>query len=345
MRRRWNMEDGTVNNKQLFIKPHLWIEFEINLFISGVYFMPRIARQKFEGAIYHIMARSISEVELFKTDEDKKRYMLLIREYQKVYNFKIYAYCLMNNHVHLVVGSNGADISKIMHCINFKYARYFNTLHKRHGHLFQDRFKSKIVKDNRYLIALSAYIHNNPLDVRGYEDNPQGYYYSSLAIYLGLRKDDFDIIDKDFILSIFGKDNSRSKERYMKLVLRTKSVLLGNITEEETEFIGEKSEYRGEIKILVRNFNTEDVVNYVAERFKIEKLLIYLKYKKEITPMRAILVLLLRNLCNKSCRDICDFLGNITSSRVSKLSSIGVELVSNDNRYKNVVSDFISLSS
>lgn len=304
--------------------------------------MPRIARQKQEGAIYHVMSRSISEVELFKTDDDKKKYMLLIQEYQRVYNFRVYAYCLMNNHIHLIIDSNGADISKVMHCINFKYARYFNTLHKRHGHLFQDRFKSKIVVDDRYLVALSAYIHNNPLDVWGYENRPEDYYYSSLAVYLGLRKDEFNIIDEKFILSLFCKDRYKSKERYMRLVIRTKTVLIDNITKDETEFKEDRTDYRSERKVLVRDFNIEDIIQYVADEFKIEKSLIYLKYRKDIIPARGILVLLLRNLCNASCKEICRILGNITSSRVSKLCSLGVELISNDDRYKHIINDFVA---
>jgi REP element-mobilizing transposase RayT len=303
--------------------------------------MPRIARVKLDGAIYHVMSRSISEVDLFKTDEDKKKYMTLINEYQKLYNFKVYAYCLMSNHVHLIVDSNGADVSKIMHCINFKYARYFNTLHKRHGHLFQDRFKSKIVQDNRYLIALSAYIHNNPLDIRGYEDCPEKYYYSSLAVYMGLRRDEFSILDKEFILNMFGEDKNKSRKRYMGLVLRTRTVPIDDIVKEEAEFKEEKTEYRSDRKILIRNFSIERVIQYVVDKFKIDKELLYLKHKKEIIQVRAILVLLLRNLCNASCREVCAVLGNITSSRVSKLSSIGVELISNDERYKDVINEFI----
>jgi putative transposase len=304
--------------------------------------MPRIARLKLEGAIYHIMARSISEVDLFKTDEEKNKYMFLIKEYQKVYNFKVYAYCLMNNHVHLIVDSNGADVSKIMHCINFKYARYFNTAHKRHGHLFQDRFKSKIVEDNRYLIALSAYIHNNPLDVRGFEDCPEKYYYSSLAVYMGLRRDEFNILDKEFILDLFGQDKSKSRKRYIGLVFRTRAVPIDEIVKEEVEFKEDKTEYRSERKILVRNFSAEKVIQYVVDKFRIDKALLYLKYQKEIIPVRSILVLLLRNLCNASYKDICGILGNITSSRVSRLSSIGVELVSSDDRYKDVINEFIA---
>jgi REP element-mobilizing transposase RayT len=304
--------------------------------------MPRMARRKVEGAIYHIMGRSISEVDLFKTDEDKKKYLFLIKEYQKIYNFKVYGYCLMKNHMHLIVDSNGADISKIMHCINFKYARYFNTLHKSHGHLFQDRFKSKIVEDNGYLIALSAYIHNNPLDIRGYESSPEKYYYSSLGIYLGLRKDEFNILDKEFILGLFGSDKSKSKEKYMRLVIRTKTVPIDDIVTEEVEFKEERTEYRSERKILVRDFNIENVIEYVLDKFRISKPLLYLKYQKDITPARSILVLLLRNLCNTSCKDICSILGNITSSRVSKLCSIGVGLVSDKDRYKNVINEFIA---
>jgi putative transposase len=304
--------------------------------------MPRIARLKFEGAIYHIMARSISEVDLFRSDDDKKKYLMLIKEYQKVYNFKVYAYCLMSNHVHLIVDSNGADISKIMHCINFKYARYFNKLHKRHGHLFQDRFKSKIVDDNRYLIALSAYIHNNPLEIRGYEDCPEKYYYSSLALFMGLRSDEFDILDKYFILNMFGKDKSRSMKRYMGIIFRARIVPIDDIVKEEMEFNEDKTEYRSERKILIRNFSVERVIQYVVDKFNIDNSLLYLKHYKEIIPARGILVLLLRNLCNVSCKDICGILGNITSSRISKLSSIGVGLVSKDEMYKNIINEFLA---
>jgi putative transposase len=304
--------------------------------------MPRIARVKLEGAIYHIMARSISEVDLFITDEDKKKYMLLIKEYQKVYNFNVYAYCLMSNHVHLIVDSNGADVSKIMHCINFKYARYFNTVHNRHGHLFQDRFKSKIVDDNRYLIALSAYIHNNPLDLKGFEDCPEKYYYSSLAVYMGLRRDDFNILDREFIIDLFGQEKSESRKRYIGLVFRTRAVPLDDIVKEEVEFKEDKTEYRSERRILVRDFSIEKVIQFVVDKFNIDKMLLYLKHKKEIIPARSILILLLRNLCNASCKDICGILGNITSSRVSKLSSLGVSLMSSDDKYKNVINEFIS---
>lgn len=304
--------------------------------------MPRLKRVKEENGIYHVMSRSISEIDLFRSDEDKERYVNLIKECQNLYSFKIYAYCLMDNHVHLIVDSNGANVSKIMHRINFKYANYYNKSYKRHGHLFQDRFKSKIVNNNRYLLNLSAYIHNNPYDLPGYGNKPEGYKYSSLAVYLGLKKDPFNIVDKDFILSILGRFKKKSQESYRNLVMRMDTEPVDNINEEEAEFVDELTEYRSERKILIRNFKTEDIMQFIVDKFNIAKTLLYLKNQKESIPARAMLVLLLRKLCNMSCKDICGILGNITSAGVSKLSNSAVELISNDKNYQNITNDFLA---
>lgn len=299
--------------------------------------MPRTARIKEENAIYHIIARSISEVQLFKADEDKEMYLKITKEYQKVYFFKIYAYCVMDNHLHFLMDVNGADISKIMHCINFKYAQYFNKKYKRHGHLFQDRFKSKIIKDERYLINLSAYIHNNPVDIKQYEKCIQNYKYSSLAVYLGMRKDLFGILDNQFVLRLFSHDIKKARKRYLDLVLKSKTV----IDVEAVEFNSEKTEYRSERKILVRNFNTEYIIDFITNKFNIDRLKIFAKNCREVTKVRALLVFFMRCLCNKSCKDICSILGNITQSRISKLCSIGVLLIDTDIDYKNALEELI----
>ena len=77
--------------------------------------MPRMARVKTDDSIFHIMCKSISEVNLFKDDDDKKKYLSLIKKYKVLYNFKLYGYCLMNNHSHLMIDANGSDISIVMH--------------------------------------------------------------------------------------------------------------------------------------------------------------------------------------------------------------------------------------
>ena len=166
--------------------------------------MPRTFRLKSEDAIYHIMCKSITEVDLFKDAEDKKKYLTLIKKYKLIYNFKLYGYCLMDNHLHLIIDANGADISKVMHGINFSYAMYFNKKYKREGHLFRDRFKSIPVGNERYLKTLSLYTHNNPTDINEFKDCPEKYSFSSLGIFIGKRRDSFNIVDYAFVMSLFG---------------------------------------------------------------------------------------------------------------------------------------------
>jgi len=307
--------------------------------------LPRTAREKSDDSIFHIMVRSISEVTLFRTDKDKKVYLNLMKKYQHLYHFKVFAYCLMDNHAHFVIDVNGADISDIMHCTDLSYARYFNKVHKRHGHLFQDRFKSKIVKSDRYLRTVTGYIHNNPVDLRGFKANPEKYSFSSLPVYLNLQKDPFDLLDYNFINSFFRLNVKRlndgmsiSREGYLKFV--------NNCTDpekkKEFDFSGECSEYVSNINPLIRKFDINIVINYVAEKTGVESLLIYAKNSRSALNARAIAAFLLRSLCNCRCSDICRILGNITQSRASGLTRIGLDLVINNILYRDMVDEFIS---
>lgn len=300
--------------------------------------MPRMSREKAYDAIFHVMCRSITEVKLFKDDSDKKKYMALIKKYQKLFEFKVYGYCLMNNHVHLIIDANGSDISKVMHGINFSYAQYFNKRHKRHGHLFQDRFKSNVVDNERYLFVLSAYIHNNPIKLKRFKTCPEEYEFSSLPIYLGLNQDPYLIVDIGFIMSLLGNNPNAAREKYLRLVYRCNDIEL----KQEVEFENEKTEYRSERRILVRNYRSEDVIDFVAGKFNIPKIKMHMKFSREIIEAKSLLVILMRSLCNNKCSEICSILGNITAARVSKLSSIGIELISKNEGYRNIVEEFIA---
>lgn len=284
------------------------------------------------------MIKSIKEVPLFMEDIDKVLYMNIMRDYQKVYDFKVYAYCLMTNHAHFIIDANGADISKIMHAINFKYAVKFNKRHDRYGHLFQERFKSKIVESDSYLYTLSAYIHNNVLAIKKYRDHPERYKFSSLAVYLGLRTDPFEILDEKFIFQMIGQDVSKARQCYYKYVYACDNEKI----KENVEFQDEKTCYKSERHILVRNFAPETILEFVAEKTCIEKYKFFWKHQKGAVESRALAALLMRSLCNFRCSDICRILGNITQSRVSKLCSIGYKLMCEDERYKNVFYEFIN---
>jgi REP element-mobilizing transposase RayT len=282
------------------------------------------------------MARSISEVELFRDDDDKIKYLSLVRKYQKLYKFKVYGYCLMDNHLHMIIDINGADISTVMHSINFSYALYYNYTHKRHGHLFQDRFKSKMIKDEKYLLALSAYVHNNPTDLEGFEACPENYEFSSLAVYLGIRQDPNELVDSSLIMGILGENFKTSRQNYMRLVNLCDDKKL----KEDVEFSNEGTEYRSERKILVRNIEPEEVIQFIIGKMEITKAKLRTKCSKSVVEAKALLVFLWRSLCNYKCCDICKLLGNITQGRVSMLSSIGIRLM-DEERYGNIVEEFL----
>lgn len=272
--------------------------------------MPRCARIKSEDSIFHIIVKSISEIFLFEDDSDKDMYISFMKHYQKIYHFKIYSYCFMSNHAHFIIDANGADISKVMHGINFRFAINFNKKHKRNGHLFQGRFKSKIIYDDRYIITASAYIHRNPLDIKKYKLSPEKYKYSSLPIFLGLKKDPFNLVDENFILQLLGSNLKESRKRYLYLIYSDNKVL-EKLIESKTE----NTYHNSKRFILIRNFNEKEIVDFVSKKLDISIANICMKNNKNSTKARALVVFLLRCLSNLSCKDICKFFGRYNSKQ------------------------------
>lgn len=298
--------------------------------------MPRTARVKSPNGIYHIMLRSISEVLLFREAKDKDQYLKLVKRYQQIYLFKILAYCLMTNHAHFIVDCNGADISKIMKSINQSYSLYFNKKYKRHGHIFQDRFKSKIVTDDRYLINLSIYIHNNPNDIQKSQKDLIEYKYSSLGFYIGTMDDELGLIEPKFILQKFSVKSEDSRQKYFNLIKKTWD---GN-TKIEIPIEFEGCEHRSERKILLRNFSSDDIIKAICKYSNIyfsENI----KYNHLNTQMRSIYVVILRSLCNYKLKDMCNLFGNITASNVWNLCKKGTELLTTDEKYKSLIKEII----
>lgn len=271
------------------------------------------------------MVRSIKELDLFKEKEDKIKYFSLIKKSQLKYRFKVYAYCLMNNHGHLIIDPAGADISKIMHGINFSYARYFNKKYKRYGHVFQDRFKSKVVDTDRYMITLSAYIHNNPKDIVGYENNVKDYPFSSFKEYIK-GTDSFGILSRTFLNNLIGFTSKKNKQKYVSLVREsTNEEVLTDIEFESTE-----SEYQSHREIIIKQRKPNEIIAYVAKLLDKNTQDIYIKYKREHTKMRSLACFLMSSFCEMGQKEICQVIGNITKSGVSYLAAKGMEIISED---------------
>ena len=129
--------------------------------------MARQIRVEFEGAIYHLTCRMLGDVEsvLFTDDADRKRFIERLSERVEQYNIRLYMFVLMRNHYHLVFETPKGNCSKFMQSLSTAYTVYYNLRHDRHGHLFDGRYKAKLVDGDDYLLALSRYVHLNPVKV------------------------------------------------------------------------------------------------------------------------------------------------------------------------------------
>lgn len=123
--------------------------------------MPRQARLILDNVCYHIMARGNRKQIVFRDERDFSVYLRFVLRYKDRYKFKLYGWCLMKNHVHMVIESG--QLGKIMHGINMSYSQYFNYKYNVVGHLWQDRYKSYIVQKDLYLINCISYIESNPV--------------------------------------------------------------------------------------------------------------------------------------------------------------------------------------
>lgn len=125
--------------------------------------MPRPPRLEFPGAVYHVTARGNERRSVFRDDRDREDYLARIAFYRDKFRFRLLSYCLMTNHVHLAIRTAEAPLSRIMAGLHSSYTQRFNRRHRRVGHLFQGRYKSFVVQEDQYLLALIRYVHRNPV--------------------------------------------------------------------------------------------------------------------------------------------------------------------------------------
>lgn len=182
--------------------------------------MARFPQSHFvQGGFYHVFNRGNNKQNIFLRPADYNRYLDKIKEYKNEHGVTVIAYCLMPNHIHLLLRQNGPEpISIFMQKLHTSYSKYFNTKYNLVGHLFQDRFKTKIVDQDEYLMHLSRYIHLNPHKL---VKKLTAYKYSSYPTYV----DDFndEITDNKFVLEFFKRRNQTIEDakRSYKLFVRS----------------------------------------------------------------------------------------------------------------------------
>ncbi len=170
-------------------------------------------RLAFPGALYHIFCRGNNKASIFHTNADKQNYLQILSETKKLFDLSIYAYALMTNHIHLLIETPQANISAAMKYLNWTYCRHFNKIHKKSGHLFESRYKAKVVQKDKYLLALIRYIHFNPLKA-GLCKSINTYQWSSHLEYLKGKK----IIDSELVFDMLSIDKKTALQRYKNFI-------------------------------------------------------------------------------------------------------------------------------
>jgi REP element-mobilizing transposase RayT len=179
--------------------------------------MPRHAREKGESGIYHIVLRGINRQSIFQDDEDYQKFLGIIERVKNPDKFKLYGYCLMGNHVHLLLHEQKDEIATIMKRVGVSYARWYNRKYDRVGHVFQDRYKSEVVEDEGYLITLLRYIHNNPVKAQIVLEAEE-YKWSSCKTYARGNGDPEGMTNTNFILGILSENEEIGRRSYEELM-------------------------------------------------------------------------------------------------------------------------------
>jgi len=140
--------------------------------------MPRIARLVVPGYPHHITQRGNYRQDIFKNDADRRQYLYFIADYSRKFHLDILAYCLMNNHIHLIAVPKDEDsLADTFRIVHTRYAQYFNKKTKAAGHLWQGRYYSCVL-DDRHLLAAARYVERNPVRVKIIK-TPTDYIWSS----------------------------------------------------------------------------------------------------------------------------------------------------------------------
>jgi len=182
--------------------------------------MPRKARIDAPGALHHIMVRGIEKRDIFFDDFDRDTFVNRLGAVISDTQTACYAWALMPNHVHLLIRTGNTPISTVMQRLLTGYSIGFNRRHKRHGHVFHNRFKSILCQEEIYFLELVRYIHLNPLRaglVLEYREL-EAYAYAGHGILMGKYRGDWQ--DTEYVLALFGKKPTIARRRYGDFVIK-----------------------------------------------------------------------------------------------------------------------------
>jgi putative transposase len=180
--------------------------------------MPRQARLDAAGTLHHVMIRGIERRRIVDDEQDRRNFIVRLGKLASETSTSIYAWALMSNHAHLLLSSGPLGLAKFMRRFLTGYAVTYNLRHRRHGHLFQNRYKSIVCDGDSYFAELVRYIHLNPLRVKAVADlkELERYPYCGHGVILGTLRNEWQ--ERDSVLSQFGSREEDAKGAYRRFV-------------------------------------------------------------------------------------------------------------------------------
>jgi REP element-mobilizing transposase RayT len=188
--------------------------------------LPRRAQKKGESGIYHAMLRGINKQMIFEDEEDFDMFEQVLRDCKKISGYQLLAYCLMGNHLHLLLKEEKEDLDVIFKRIGSRYVYWYNNKYQRTGHLFQDRYRSEPIDTDSYFLAVLRYIHQNPVKA-GLCQDAASYKWSSYSDYVRRSR----ITDTEFALSLFSEDSREAVFLFNKFLKEDEKVVCLDIDE------------------------------------------------------------------------------------------------------------------
>lgn len=183
------------------------------------------------------MLRGVNQQQIFEEQEDCDKFLQVLKDCKAISEFKLFAYCLMGNHIHILLQETKEPIELVMKRIATRFVYWYNIKYHRAGHLFQDRFKSEPIENDAYFLTVLRYIHQNPIKagicktVADYENSSYNEYFKSS-----------DLIDRDFVFEIISKDEFAkfNSEKVFDSCLDVEDKPKIKVTDEQAKKIVEK---------------------------------------------------------------------------------------------------------
>ena len=190
--------------------------------------MPRFPRNYLKTSFFHVMSQGINKNFIFEDSIDIKFYIKNMYEIKDKYNVKIIAYCIMNNHVHMLLETAGVEnLSKYMHCLNTRFGQYYKKKYKRVGYVFRDRYKAEGIYSEKQLYNCIKYIYDNPVKAEICK-KPEEYEFSNY------KKIDF-IDDEEYAFIDVEEDKEIICEKLVKEFLNKKKMKMEEVRENKAE--------------------------------------------------------------------------------------------------------------